>query len=486
MSELCEFVQGETSHTSGGEADVCSEEESLYLAVPRRGHVISTVAEMYGQPIREAVSILTGSLSRKSCSGVYRSILAPRRWQPDAYMARPAPEMIAWTIVAAWVSGVASEALPSSALLSEAEQWFFGGDESKRLSKLPSARAISRAEKELFTKVDCTAYFELLPYILDPHGPGSRLSVRRNPATLTARARKRAEGVFYTPADVADYMASTSIDSVNGKEPPSVFDPACGTGVFLRAAFQKIRHRHPGKSAFSLASGCMFGADIDPWSLDAAAFVLLTDVWVDRRNARKAPAEIWHRLRHNLACIDTLQIDPADNTTKNRKNSSRARSAIQELKAAASIGENDRDKISRIPISSLFPELKHGPKVVLGNPPYANVGCRSDFAELGRVFKTLSVKLQPTAEIYLPFIEQMIRLANSQACSGALVLPLSIACNIGAQYTSGRKLIAETSGHWRFSFFDREPVQSKNSSVSRYQHVTIYSPCRNAFVFCLI
>ena len=31
----------------------------------------------------------------------------------------------------------------------------------------------------------------------------------------------------------------------------------------------------------------------------------------------------------------------------------------------------------------------------------------------------------------------------------------------------------------------RHRVQSKNSSVSRYQHLSIYCPCHNAFVFCL-
>ena len=37
-------------------------------------------------------------------------------------------------------------------------------------------------------------------------------------------------------------------------------------------------------------------------------------------------------------------------------------------------------------------------------------------------------------------------------------------------------------------FFDEKRgnrVQSKNSSVFRYQHLTIYCLCHNAFVFCL-
>jgi type I restriction-modification system DNA methylase subunit len=140
-------------------------------------------------------------------------------------------------------------------------------------------QTLAEAELTLRSKADARAYLELLPYILDPHGPGSRLSVKRNPQTGTARARKRAEGVFYTPADVAEYMAGACLDFLDRLCPPMVFDPACGTGVFLRAALKQLRILYPRQNAFSLASTCLFGADIDPWPLDAAAFVLFADMW---------------------------------------------------------------------------------------------------------------------------------------------------------------------------------------------------------------
>src|SRR5207244_309456 len=114
---------------------------------------------------------------------------------------------------------------------------------------------------------------------------------------------KRAEGVFYTPPDVAEYMAGVCFSALSSEVIPRVFNPACGTGVFLRAALREIQRRHPERNAFSLAAECLFGADIDPWPLDVTAYVLFADTWVDRVQIPPdaAPVKAWSRLRTNLA-----------------------------------------------------------------------------------------------------------------------------------------------------------------------------------------
>jgi hypothetical protein len=364
--------------------------------------------------------------------------------------------MAAWAIVSMWVVGVAAKVLPIAASLAKAEEWFFGIYAPDRLTRLASDEAIRKAETALRSEADASGYFELLPYILDPHGPGSRLSVRRNPATRDAQTRKRAEGVFYTPADVAEYMAGACLSALSSETLPTVFDPACGTGVFLRAALQEIRSRHPERNIFSLAAECLFGADIDPWPLDATAFVLLADSWVDLVGQGSAPAEAWQRLRLNLACIDTLRIDRAE--------------GMSDKDVQTNLGG-----VGRLSISRLFPALERGPTVILGNPPYADLGRRSDLAQLGRVYETLAVKLCANAEMYLPFIEQMIRLADEEICSGALVLPLSIACNIGPQFSMTRELISKTRGRWRFAFFDREPHALFGEDVKTRNAIILWS-----------
>jgi hypothetical protein len=427
--------------------------EGVSLAVPRRGHVLSTVIERYGKPIREAVAVLADSLEKNQ--SVVSGWSHNRRAETE--ISRSEAEMAAWAMVSMWVVGIAVEVLSSAASLADAELWFSG---SKRSPGLASARAISSAEKTLRREADASAYFQLLPYILDPHGPGSRLSVRRDPTTHSARNRKRAEGVFYTPADVAEYMAAACLAEIGTAVSPGVFDPACGTGVFLRAALHELQKRSPDRSTFSLASECLFGADIDPWPLDAAAFVLLADSWQRHASPDILPVDAWRRLRMNLSCTDTLLIDPAE-----------------------SVPQGSRP---RIPISTLFPALKGGPTLILGNPPYADLGRRSDVAELGRIFASLGAKPEPSAEIYLAFVEQMIRLANSENCSGALVLPLSLACNVGVQFSKMRELISRTRGCWRFAFFDREPHALFGEDVKTRNAIVLWSrtPANTRPVLC--
>ena len=428
------------------------ETEVMHLAVPRRGHVLQTLVETYGKPIREAVAILASAFAREECAELRSALLSPRLERPEPDSARSDEELAAWAVVSIWVTGVAVKALPTAATLLDAEQWFFG----KEGLTAPLSRGVrNRAEAALRAKADASAYSQLLPYVLDPHGPGSRISVRRDPETRSARARKRAGGVYYTPADVAEYMAGSCMAEVKGKTLPRVFDPACGTGVFLRAALQKLKRHASEVDAILLASECLFGTDIDPWPLDATAFVLLADCWTSLHGQSRAPDEAWRRLRMNLACIDTLRIDPTQTNDP---------------------GDNTylpRD--GRVSISQLFPTMGGSPTVVLGNPPYADLGPRPDLGELGKAFETLAVKLQPNAEVYLPFVEQMIRLADRRVCSGALVLPLSVACNVGTQFAATRELISRTRGCWRFAFFDREPHALFGEDVKTRNAIILWS-----------
>ncbi len=128
-----------------------------------------------------------------------------------------------------------------------------------------------------------------------------------------------------------------------------------------------------------------------------------------------------------------------------------------------------------MPLPLLFPSLNRGPSIIIGNPPYANIGDRDDFSTLGYAFETLAVKPQWGAEIYLPFVEQMIRLAARDRSAGAMVLPLSLACNVGPQFATARKLIGETPGDWRFAFFDREPHALFGEDVKTRNAIIVWS-----------
>ena len=90
-------------------------------------------------------------------------------------------------------------------------------------------------------------------------------------------------GIHYTPSHVVDLM----LDSVlpwNGKEwNLKILDPACGSGVFLVKAFQRIIHRwktaHPhqritGDVLAGLLEHNLFGVDKDPHAVRVASFSL--------------------------------------------------------------------------------------------------------------------------------------------------------------------------------------------------------------------
>lgn len=449
--------------------------EVASLAVPRQGHVLSTVAKMYGEPLRKAVSALSQTLGATASAELHRRLFARRRREPSGCEARPADQLCAWMTVAAWAAGVGSGSLSEDAGLADAEKWFLGTvGASCWVTALVPAGVVAEVNALLRAAANRKALSDLLPYVLDPHGEGSRLSVRARPETADARSRKRAEGVFYTPADVADYMAAQVVRGLKDDAVPlTVFDPACGTGVFLRAVLAELRRRNPSSDSFDIACSSLYGTDIDSWALDACAFVLLLDCMASVRSRGIAPIAAWHALRLNLTHLNALRLEPGQAITHD--NDERlARLHCRSLLKAGTLPEAHGTDIQSetVRFHDVFPEIAEGARVIIGNPPYADIGDRNNLMSLSTRFETLRAAPRETADVYPLFVEQMIRLTAPNAHGGAMVLPLSIACNTSKQFLALRSLIARTEGQWRFAFFDREPhalfgedVKTRNAIV---------------------
>ena len=408
-------------------------------------------AQSISQSVREAVHLLAPALGQNSLHRFPEPLWAPTNREPRLAPSYRGPLEAAWDLVAIWLTRVATNNQSSDSTLREAYEWFMGGGESHESAECLSSPEVRRAEESLPFKLNAKVCLELLPYILDSHGPGSRLSVMRDPTTRAARVRKRAEGIFYTPGDVATYMVRGCLDSLSDEGIPTVYDPACGTGVFLRAALRELTCRHDDKDISSLALGYLFGTDIDSWSLDASAFVLLAEILVRDTGRCTRPVELWSQLGFNLGRIDTLLLDPVSHN-----------------------GRGD-DHSMRVSLSKLFSGMTDDPIVIVGNPPYADLGYPLHVEDLIRPFKTLQVKPLPTAEVSVAFLEQMMRLGNQKQCAGSLVLPLSIASNLGPQFSVARQLIQEMPGRWRFAFFDREPAALFGEDVKTRNAILFWS-----------
>lgn len=414
-------------------------------------------------------------LQSNAASRTWQQLYACRASTFEQTDGRSTDELGAWQLVAIWVLAIATGKLTKKASLLEAEAWFLGRYGPCGLAKLISAEAREATEVCLRKAAEQKVYAELLPYILDPHGQGSRLSVRRRPKTAAARQQKRDEGVFYTPRDVADFMVKQILDSLEiGTIPRTVFDPACGTGVFLRSVLAGLHSRTPVIDVFDLACSSIYGTDIDSWALNASAFLLLHDCDSAVASRGIAPVSAWHALRLNLAQQDALRLDtgrylPLDDQRRLARLDCRAILKAGGLPEAGSVKNREDDFVA---FDALFPEIAPGPRIVLGNPPYADVGNNTPLLAMAYRFETLRVAPRPASDMFPLFFEQMIRLAAPDAHGGTMVLPVSVGCNTGRQFTALRALIAKTPGHWRFAFFDREPhalfgedVKTRNAIV---------------------
>jgi len=342
-------------------------------------------------------------------------------------------------------------------------------------------------------------FWDMFPYILEEHGPGSRASVMRDPSTATAREAKRKEGVFYTPSDVADFMVRHALQNFGAISSRSkCLDPASGTGVFLLALCRAAAQRcSPAGDfdCFAFVTESLYGCDISPHALDAAAFVLLRECLPSLRSRNLSPWAAWQAIRLNLAEVDSLTIAAVNGgPTPDESQDSRLvikRRLINEPGAwieAVQANNSHTDQSGRsglglfgkasLPIGALFAEAVAGFDILVGNPPYVPLGQREDYQFLSSDYRCLARGKAGVRENCYPlFIEMTWRLTVPSRNATALVTPLSIAFHSGAQFEDCRHAMYWRGGRWQFAFFDREPhalfgeeVKTRNAILFRFEN----------------
>ena len=251
--------------------------------------------ERLAQPLRAAIWELAESLDERSVAEMSRWFAAPDQID-DRIGLEFQHERIARVIIGAWlIATLRKEAQGPEFGLSipEGNFWFWAREISG-----PDPRTLKEVREALNAHGSGEAE-ALLPYLLDPFGLTTRIATRRGTGDHGERRARKEVGTFYTPGDVARLLAE---DAVDGDGP--VFDPACGTGVLLRAAFSRMccdLAVPPGQ-----ALGCLYGMDIDPRAIDACALVLAHDLLARQGGRSGDGGTAWRLARLNLAVADSL------------------------------------------------------------------------------------------------------------------------------------------------------------------------------------
>lgn len=460
-----------------------------YPSTPGPGRSLATVTEERAIHVRTAVETVESSFrDQRSVLGAWESVFASRWHREHLVDLARMSSRAAWGLVSMRVVGRSAGSLEPRASLRDAEAWFLG---SLRPPKTLSRLVDSGTDREAVRALEELSYDEalrdLLPYVLDSLGPGSRASVIRDPGTAKTRNARRAAGVFYTPYDVARYIARESLNGLNDARSayPLILDPACGSGIFLKAALDTAVPSGGGDRRLRFAQECLYGIDLDPLAVEAACFVLLREC-LDSTDGQPevAPWSLWHCLRCNFWVGDALEFRVAPSEARKTVTLKDLRTALARSfrpPAKVTVERTGLHATSRLfspgrSLGQAFPHLAHGADTVIGNPPYATIGDRKDTAGLLQRFTSLPSQGVSRCNYFPLFVEMMWRLANRRGSSSGMVVPLSIASSRRAQVVALRRALVEAGGRWRFAFFDREPhalfgeeVKTRSAIVFRTQ-----------------
>lgn len=470
------------------------------LSVPGPGRTLSAITEERARHVRRAVQIIERSLPVRGLNEKLDSLLLPR-WSSACTLtnSEPCRSRAAWTIVNMWLLALRGGVASSSSQFADAEDWFVGRFR-KSLPSLTSAIPTNAARDALLElqQLDSdAALLQLLPYILEPHGPGSRLSVMRDPSTRFARDTKKQNGVFYTPMDVAEYMVGRALPAFKiAPKGTLCLDPCCGTGVFLVAILGRAsQEANPGFDRLDFATRHLYGIDASILAIESCAFVLLHHCLPTLTSQAITPWCAWQALRLNLTVTDSLKLQrPTQTSSPAARKATVTRNDLRtRLLSDLRIGKRSRvdgvptaftddslvvppaGKGDLHPVNSVFPEAASGFDVLVANPPYTTLNSRSDLESFaGEYASVAAFRTSSNVSAYLLFIEMMWRFARPGRSASAVVVPLSIAFHQGQPFRSCRAAMQSAGGRWQCSFFDREPhalfgedVKTRNAILVR-------------------
>jgi len=157
-----------------------------------------------------------------------------------------------------------------------------------------------------------------------------------------SKSKRKSQGIYYTPKYIVEFIVKETLGEVLKKTKPKeiskikVLDPACGSGSFLTATYDKILESVGNQSLFTkfdILKDNIYGVDLDAQAVEIAQLNLLLKVLSQKT---KLPT-----LQHNL-------------------------------RVGNSLIENGNEKYKPFDFQNEFKEVfeQGGFDVIIGNPPY--------------------------------------------------------------------------------------------------------------------
>lgn len=214
--------------------------------------------------------------------------------------------------------------------------------------------------------------------------------------------KKKENGIYYTPLDVANFIVSQCIDiALSFSDKPSVLDCSCGSGIFLIQSLYYLENRqNPDRhldTSMRILDRCIWGVDISPSAVDCCKAVLFQYYLDHYEEAAARLGEIWNIIDKSIFVGDATHLQ----------------------------GISDRNPVFPLQFDCM-----------IGNPPYVTEGRESN--------------------MFIPFVDNMIAYSSNRSCS-ALILPLSICYSQGGEFVRLRNKIQADDATWTFMNYDRSP-----------------------------
>ena len=379
--------------------------------------------EPWARPLIRAHQALRDALSPDVCT---RSALAidTEAWPSGAIIdSTRSLDLQAAALLLDWLAGRTLGVLDARSSLAEAYTWASG----EHQKDVALARCLERIRSDPVGELRAldfgVASNEVLPYALEALETRDESLLRRG----RSRDGKRASGIYYTPSDVAQFVChevTRAHDPERTHAHDTVtrwLDPACGTGAFLRAAFDleiSARSIQVGYPAFAAARSSLFGIDLSPFAVQSCTYVLTI-----------------HAYLGSSAPPDSL------------------RAHIKEFSANFAVCDAAEALRAMHTPDSIIPALHGFPEYIVSNPPY--VGRKEESSRQGALFAGSGTR-KGRGNIYTDFVRMLPAWLHSGG-SGAMILPLSLSFSSAREMADLRSELVGFGGRVCFAHFDRTP-----------------------------